>query len=58
MKSLVQEMVGNFTLRLADFGIKVAELTGDMQLSKKQMHETQVCDNFHNVCPINHLIHF
>ena len=42
MKSLVQEMVGNFTLRFADYGIKVAELTGDQQLSKQQIFETQV----------------
>jgi pre-mRNA-splicing helicase BRR2 len=43
MKSLVQEMVGNFTLRFADYGIKVAELTGDQQLSKQQIFDTQVC---------------
>jgi pre-mRNA-splicing helicase BRR2 len=42
MKSLVQEMVGNFSQRLADYGIKVAELTGDQQLSKQQINETQV----------------
>ncbi|XP_011270402.1 hypothetical protein CAOG_08772, partial [Capsaspora owczarzaki ATCC 30864] len=43
MKSLVQEMVGNFSNRLNEaYGIKVAELTGDAQLSKDQIAETQV----------------
>jgi len=42
MKSLVQEMVGNFSQRLADYGIKVAELTGDQQLSKEQIYDTQI----------------
>ena len=31
MKALVQEMVGNFGKRLAPFGVKVSELTGDNQ---------------------------
>lgn len=42
MRSLVQEMVGNFTKRLSSYGIKVAELTGDHQLSREQINETQV----------------
>ena len=42
MKSLVQEMVGNFTERLKPFGLVVNELTGDHQLSKEQIYETQV----------------
>ena len=42
MKSLVQEMVGNFSKRLEPFGMKVNELTGDHQLSKEQIYETQV----------------
>lgn len=42
MRSLVQEMVGNFTLRLQSYGIKVAELTGDHQLSREQVSETQI----------------
>lgn len=42
MKALVAEMVGNFTSRLADYGIKVAELTGDRQLTKAQIAETQI----------------
>ena len=36
-------MVGNFSKRFEPFGIKVAELTGDSQLSKEQIQETQVC---------------
>eukprot|EP00053_Salpingoeca_punica_P020082 m.207381 g.207381 ORF g.207381 m.207381 type:complete len:2142 (+) comp17788_c0_seq1:161-6586(+) len=42
MKSLVQEMVGSFGKRLKPFGIKVDELTGDHQLSKEQIAETQL----------------
>ena len=42
MKSLVQEMVGNFGERLKPYGLKVGELTGDSQMSKEQIAETQV----------------
>jgi pre-mRNA-splicing helicase BRR2 len=43
MKALVQEMVGNFTNRLTkDYNIRVAELTGDRQLTKQQIAETQI----------------
>ncbi|RKO87988.1 Sec63 Brl domain-containing protein, partial [Blyttiomyces helicus] len=42
MKALVAEMVGNFSARLVDFGVNVAELTGDRQLTKQQIAETQV----------------
>lgn len=42
MKALVQEMVGNFTSRLSVFGIKVGELTGDSQMTKQQIAETQI----------------
>lgn len=42
MKALVQEMVGNFGKRLAPFGVKVNELTGDNQLTKQQIAETQI----------------
>jgi pre-mRNA-splicing helicase BRR2 len=42
LKSLVQEMVGNFGKRLAVYNLKVAELTGDQQLSREQINETQV----------------
>ena len=42
MKALVQEMVGNFSKRLAPFGVKVNELTGDNQLTKQQIAETQI----------------
>ncbi len=42
MKSLVQEMVGNFTKRLAAYGLNVGELTGDSQMSKEQIANTQV----------------
>ena len=42
MKALVAEIVGNLGSRLAPFGIKVAELTGDVSLSKAQLEETQV----------------
>lgn len=42
MKSLVQEMVGSFSKRLAPFGITVGEMTGDAQMSKEQFMATQV----------------
>eukprot|EP01113_Clastostelium_recurvatum_P015961 TRINITY_DN1902_c1_g1_i1.p1 TRINITY_DN1902_c1_g1~~TRINITY_DN1902_c1_g1_i1.p1 ORF type:complete len:2154 (-),score=847.63 TRINITY_DN1902_c1_g1_i1:92-6553(-) len=45
MKSLVAEMVGNFSKRLGDgtpYGLTVRELTGDQSLSKKQISETQI----------------
>ena len=42
MKSLVQEMVLNFGKRLAVYGIKVAELSGDQQLSREQIESTQL----------------
>ncbi|RUS34406.1 hypothetical protein BC938DRAFT_480599 [Jimgerdemannia flammicorona] len=41
MKAFVQEMVGNFETRLKPYGINVAELTGDRQLTKQQIAETQ-----------------
>ena len=42
MKALVNEIVQSFQLRLEPLGIKVRELTGDMQLSKSQIEDTQV----------------
>jgi pre-mRNA-splicing helicase BRR2 len=42
LKSLVQEMVGSFGKRLSVYNLKVAELTGDQQLSREQINETQV----------------
>lgn len=42
MKALVQEMVSNFSKRLAPFGMTVAELTGDQQLTRAQISQTQV----------------
>ncbi|KAI1345118.1 Sec63 Brl domain-containing protein [Xylariaceae sp. FL0016] len=42
LKALVQEQVGNFGARLKPYGITVSELTGDRQLTKQQITETQV----------------
>ncbi|KAL9108874.1 MAG: hypothetical protein Q9227_006405 [Pyrenula ochraceoflavens] len=42
LKALVQEQVGNFGARLATYGIRVSELTGDRQLTKQQIADTQV----------------
>lgn len=42
LKALVQEQVGNFGKRLAPYGIRVAELTGDRQLTKAQIADTQI----------------
>ena len=38
----MQEVVGNFSTRLKPFNITVAELTGDRQLTKAQIADTQV----------------
>ncbi|KAI9806814.1 MAG: DEIH-box ATPase [Piccolia ochrophora] len=42
LKALVQEQVGNFGKRLEAYGIRVSELTGDRQLTKQQIADTQV----------------
>ena len=42
MKVLVLEVAGNFSNRLSPFGVKVSELTGDHQLTKQQIAETQI----------------
>lgn len=42
LKALVQEQVREFQRRLGVFGIKVAELTGDTNMTKSQIAETQV----------------
>ncbi|CAN8000338.1 unnamed protein product [Ixodes hexagonus] len=42
MRSLVQEMVGNFSKRLNSYNITVSELTGDHQLTREQITATQV----------------
>ena len=42
MKALVQEQVGNFSSRLSEFGVQVRELTGDSQMTKQQITETQI----------------
>lgn len=42
LKALVQEQVREFTKKLESYGIKVAELTGDRNLTKQQISETQM----------------
>lgn len=42
MKALATEMVANFSKKLAPIGISVKECTGDMQLTKKEISETQM----------------
>jgi pre-mRNA-splicing helicase BRR2 len=42
MKALVQETVINFGRRLKPFGITVAELSGDVSLTRQQITDTQV----------------
>ena len=42
MKALAAEMVANFGARLSGLGITVRELTGDMQLTKREITNTQV----------------
>lgn len=42
MKSLVREQVGEFSSRLKHYGMTVRELSGDINLTKQQIAETQV----------------
>ena len=42
MKALAAEVVHNFSSRLLALGISVRELTGDMQLTKYEIQNTQV----------------
>lgn len=42
MKALAAEMTENFSKRLAPVGIVCKELTGDMQLTKTELQETQI----------------
>jgi replicative superfamily II helicase len=42
MKALAAEIVRKFSGRLSYLGIKVRELTGDMQLTKAEINETQM----------------
>mmetsp|Transcript_17985 Transcript_17985/g.30596 ORF Transcript_17985/g.30596 Transcript_17985/m.30596 type:complete len:2161 (-) Transcript_17985:3045-9527(-) len=42
MKALAQEVVEKFGARLKPLGVRVRELTGDMQLTKKEIEETQL----------------
>ncbi|XP_074599620.1 activating signal cointegrator 1 complex subunit 3-like [Brevipalpus obovatus] len=42
MKALASEMVDNFSRRLKPLGIKVRELTGDMQMSPAEVAETHM----------------
>ena len=42
MKALAQEMVENFGNRLRELRLVVREFTGDMQLTKKELMETQM----------------
>ncbi|WFD37719.1 RNA helicase [Malassezia japonica] len=42
MKALVSEIVGKFSKRLQYLGVKVRELTGDMQLTRREIAETQM----------------
>ena len=42
MKALVQEVVKNFSKRLAPYNINVRELSGDSSLTRQQISDTQV----------------
>jgi activating signal cointegrator complex subunit 3 len=42
MKALAAEMTSAFGRRLAPLGVVVKELTGDMQLTKRELEETQM----------------
>ena len=45
MKALAAEMVQKFSRQLKCLGISVRELTGDMQLTKREIESTQVAMN-------------
>ncbi|WWD03969.1 hypothetical protein V865_002029 [Kwoniella europaea PYCC6329] len=42
MKALAAEIVAKFGKRLAWLGVKVRELTGDMQMTRQEINETQI----------------
>ena len=42
MKALAAEITSKFSKRLSPLGIIVKELTGDMQLTKRELSETQM----------------
>ena len=42
MKALAAEIVRKFTSRLKPLNIQVRELTGDMQLTKQEIQQTQM----------------
>lgn len=42
-QALAAEVTSTFGRRLAPLNLTVRELTGDMQLSKNELEETQVC---------------
>ena len=42
MKALAQEIVGKFSKALSGLGLKVAEYTGDMQLTKRELTATHL----------------
>eukprot|EP00211_Chloroparvula_japonica_P000559 CAMPEP_0119126784 /NCGR_PEP_ID=MMETSP1310-20130426/5571_1 /TAXON_ID=464262 /ORGANISM="Genus nov. species nov., Strain RCC2339" /LENGTH=1688 /DNA_ID=CAMNT_0007116969 /DNA_START=54 /DNA_END=5120 /DNA_ORIENTATION=+ len=42
MKALAAEMAASFAKRLGSLGLSVRELTGDMQLTKREIQETQM----------------
>lgn len=46
MKSLVREMVGTLSTRLSHFGVTVRELSGDQQLSREEIKDTQILVGF------------
>lgn len=41
-QALAAEVTAAFSRRLAALGVVVKELTGDMQLTKRELEETQV----------------
>lgn len=42
LKALAAEIVGKFSKALSYLGVKVAELTGDMNMSKSEIQETHI----------------
>ena len=53
MKALAAEMTESFSKRLNPLGISVRELTGDMQLTKNEILQTQVRSMLFSMMNVN-----
>lgn len=54
IQALAAEVTATFSRRLSPLNLVVRELTGDMQLTKNEIEETQVCST--SFCSFNLVI--